>query len=368
MDTTVMPGVAAAPDPAKLDAFVGRFLGELGATMSAAAVLVGERLGLWRALAEGGPADSTALARRTGTGERSVREWLAAQAAAGYLDYDPQSGLYALPPEQAAVLADEASPVYLMGFFDIAAAAWRDEPKITESFRTGRGVGWHERQRCLFCGTERFFRTSYNHQLVQNWLPALDGVVKKLERGATVADVGCGHGASTVIMARAFPNSRFTGFDYHAPSIAAAREAAAAAGVSDRCTFEVAAAKEVPARGYDLVCCFDCLHDMGDPAGAAAHLRNTLRPDGTWMVVEPFARDRVEENLNPVGRVYYAASTMICVPASIAQGPAPNGTDGAALGAQAGPKRLEAVMRQGGFTRVRVAAETPFNLVIEARP
>jgi SAM-dependent methyltransferase len=362
MDGTAATQARTAPDPAKLDAFMGRMLGDMGATMTAA-VLVGERLGLWRALAEGGPTDSVALAKPTGTAERPVREWLAAQAAAGYLDHDPWTDRYTLPPEQALVFADETSPVYLMGFFDIAAAAWRDEPRITESFRHGRGVGWHERNRCLFCGTESFFRTSYNHQLVQAWLSALEGVVAKLERGARVADVGCGHGASTIIMTRAFPNSRFTGFNYHAASVAAAH-AAERAGVAGRVAFETAAAKEVRAggEGFDLVCLFDCLHDMGDPVGAAAHLRTTLKPDGTLMVVEPMARDSVAENLNPVGRIYYAASTMICTPASMSQ------EVGAALGAQAGPKRLTEVLRKAGFTRVRVAAETPFNMVLEARP
>ncbi|MBX6375310.1 MAG: methyltransferase domain-containing protein [Acetobacteraceae bacterium] len=354
---------AGAPDPAKLDAFIGRFLGDVGALMTAATVLVGERLGLWRALAGAGPVDSVELARRTGTAERAVREWLAAQAAAGYLDYDPRSERYTLPPEQALVFADEASPAYMMGVFDIAASVWRDEPRITESFRHGRGLGWHERDACLFCGTERFFRTSYNHQLVQNWLPALGGVVGKLDAGASVADVGCGHGASTVIMGRAYPNSRFTGFDYHAASVAAAREAAERAGVASRVAFETAAAKEVPTdRGFDLVCLFDCLHDMGNPVGAAAHLRRTLKPDGTLMVVEPMARDRVEDNLNPVGRVYYAASTLVCTPASLSQ------EVGAALGAQAGPARLTEVLRQAGYGRVRIAAETPFNMVLEARP
>ena len=361
MDTTTVTA-ARAPDAAKLDAFMGRFLGEMGAVATAATVLVGERLGLWSALAGGEWTDASALARRTGTNPRMIREWLAAQGAAGYLDYDAKRDAYCLPAEQAMVFANEASPVYMMGFYDIAASMWRDEPQITESFRTGKGVGWHERNRCLFCGTERFFRTSYDHLLVQSWLPALDGVVEKLERGALVADVGCGHGASTLIMARAYPNSRFVGFDYHADSVAAAREAATREGVSDRVSFEVAKAKDVPARGFDLVCCFDCLHDMGDPAGAAAHLRSVLKPGGTWMIVEPMARDTVAENLNPVGRVYYAASSMICTPASMAQ------EVGTALGAQAGAARLSEVIRKGGFGQVRVAAETPFNMVLEARP
>jgi len=361
MDTNIAPA-PTAPDPERLNAFVGRMLGDIGAAFSAANVLLGDRLGLYRALAEGGPTDPAGLARRTGTAERLVREWLAAQAAAGYVDYDAQAGTFALSPEQAMVFAAEDSPVYMAGVFEVMASAWRDEPKIADGFRSGRGLGWHERNRCLFCGTERFFRPSYQHNLVQSWLPALDGVVEKLQRGALVADIGCGHGASTLIMARAFPNSRFIGFDYHPASVAEAREAAAREGLSDRVSFETAAAKGVPAQGFDLVCCFDCLHDMGDPAGAAAHLRTVLKPDGTWMVVEPMARDSLTENINPVGRIYYAASAMICTPASLAQ------EVGAGLGAQAGPKRLEAVIREGGFGRVRLAAETPFNMVLEARP
>ncbi|RAI56038.1 class I SAM-dependent methyltransferase [Roseicella frigidaeris] len=357
------PQVAPSLDQEKLDLFLGRFLGDLGAMMNGPAVLLGDRLGYWRCLAESGPIDSAGLARRTGTAERAAREWLAAQAAAGYLDYDPRDGRYSLPPEQAAVLADDASPVYLGGFFEIAASAWRDEPRITESYRHGRGLGWHERDGCLFCGTERFFATSYRHLLAQQWLPALDGILPRLERGARIADIGCGHGASTLIMARAFPQSRFEGFDYHAASVAAATEAAARAGLADRAHFTVARAKEVPGQGlYDLVCLFDCLHDMGDPVGAAAHLRGLLRPDGMLMVVEPRAGDRVEDNLNPVGRVYYAASALICTPASMAQ------EVGAALGAQAGPARLRAVLGEAGFGHVRLAAETPFNMVIEARP
>lgn len=361
MNTQAMPAMRA-PDPARLDAFMGRFLGDMGAVATAATVLVGERLGLWGALADGEWTSATELAKRTKTNPRLIAEWLAAQAAAGYLDHDAQRDAYALPAEQALVFAHEDSPAYMMGFFDIAASMWRDEPRITESFRSGRGMGWHERDLCLFCGTEKFFRTSYNHLLVQSWLPALDGVVAKLERGALVADVGCGHGASTIIMAKAFPRSRFVGFDYHEGSVATAREHAAREGVADRVSFEVATAKTVPARGFDLVCCFDCLHDMGDPQGAAAHLRGVLKPDGTWMVVEPMARDTVADNINPVGRVYYAASSLICTPASMAQ------EVGAALGAQAGPARLTKVMRDGGFASVRIAAETPFNMVLEARP
>jgi 2-polyprenyl-3-methyl-5-hydroxy-6-metoxy-1,4-benzoquinol methylase len=349
-------------DEAKLQQFVGRMLGDMGATLNGALVLVGDRLGLYKAMAKLGPTTPSALAKATGTAERYVREWLSAQAAHGYITYDKSAQEFSLSPEQAMVFAADDSPVFLAGFFDVAAAAYRDEPKITDAFKSGRGVGWHEHHRGLFCGTERFFRPGYNHNLIGGWLPALDGVVAKLERGAIVADVGCGHGASTILMAKTFPKSTFHGFDYHAPSIEAAREAAAAAGVAGRINFEVAAAKDVPALGYDLVCFFDCLHDMGDPAGAAAHVRKTLAPDGTWMIVEPFAHDRLEDNLNAVGSVYYAASTMICTPASLAQ------EVGLALGAQAGEARLKDVVTKGGFTRFRRAAETPFNLVLEARP
>lgn len=351
-----------AIDQEKLNAFVGRMLGDTGATLSAALIIVGDKLGLYKTLAEAGPMDSATLARRTGTAERYVREWLAAQAASGYVAYDPSSEKFHLEPEQAMVFADESSPVFLAGFFEIAEATFRAVPKIVDGFRSGRGVGWHEHHRCLFCGTERFFRTSYLHHLVGEWLPALDGVVDKLQRGATVADVGCGHGASTILMARAFPNSHFFGFDYHSPSIEQARQAADAAGIGDRITFEVAAAKDFPARDYDLVTFFDCLHDMGDPVGAAAHVRSALKPDGTWLIVEPFAHDRLVDNLNPVGRIYYAASTMICTPASLSQ------EVGLALGAQAGELRLRQVVTAGGFTHFRRATETPFNLILEARP
>jgi SAM-dependent methyltransferase len=260
------------------------------------------------------------------------------------------------------VLADEDSPVFLAGFFDIAAAAFRGEAKVSAAFKSGKGVGWHEQDVCLFCGTRRFFRTSYLHQLVGSWIPALDGVAAKLERGASVADVGCGEGASTIIMAKAFPNTRFVGFDYHAPSVEVARQAAQSEGLGERVRFEVAAAKTFPGTGYDLVACFDCLHDMGDPVGAAQHVRQAVAADGSWMIVEPMAGDRLEDNLNPVGRVYYAASTMICTPASMSQ------EVGLALGAQAGEARLRAVVTQGGFGRFRRATETAFNLVLEARP
>ena len=349
-------------DSAKLEAFMGRMLNDMGAAMSGALILVGDKLGLYRAMAEAGPVGPYELARRTGTNERYVREWLAAQAASGYVTYNPQTNRYVLEPEQAAVLADESSPAFMAGAYEIAASVYRDEPKISAAFQTGRGVGWHEHHQCLFCGTERFFRTSYNHHLVNEWLPALDGVVEKLERGALVADVGCGHGASTILMARAFPKSRFYGFDYHAPSIEIARASAEKAGVGDRITFEEASAKDFPSRRYDLVTFFDCLHDMGDPIGASAHVKEALAPDGTWMVVEPMAGDRLEDNLNPVGRVYYSASTMICTPASMAQ------EVGLALGAQAGEARLKDVIGRGGFSTVRVATATPFNMVLEAQP
>ena len=351
-----------APDDAKLNTFVARMLGDMGATLSAALVVVGDKLGLYKALADAGPMNAATLARRTGTHERYVREWLAAQAASGYVAYDDSAETFRLEPEQAMVFANEGSPAFLAGFFEIAEAAFRAVPKVVDGFRSGRGVGWHEHHRCLFCGTERFFRTSYLHHLVGEWLPALDGVVDKLQRGATVADVGCGHGASTILMAKAFPNARIIGFDYHSPSIEQARQAAEAAGVAGQVTFEVAAAKDFPARDYDLVTFFDCLHDMGDPVGAAAHVRSALKPDGTWLIVEPFAHDRLVENLNPVGRIYYAASTMICTPASLSQ------EVGLALGAQAGELRLRDVVTSGGFKRFRRATETPFNLILEARP
>ena len=347
-------------DPDKLNAFLGRMVGDLGAIASGALVLLGDRLGLFRAMRGGEAMSADDLAQRTGTHERHVREWLAAQAAAGYVDYDEATETFCLNPEQAAVFADEGSPASMAGAFEVLSSLWIDEPKVAEAFRHGRGLGWHEHSQCLFRGTERFFRPGYNANLVPSWLPALDGVVDKLRRGATVADVGCGHGASTIVMARAFPKSRFIGFDYHAPSVQAATRAAREAGVTN-VRFEVAQAKSFPGR-FDLVAFFDCLHDMGDPVGAASHVRKALEPDGTWMIVEPFAHDRLEQNLNPVGAVFYAASTVVCTPASLAQ------EVGLALGAQAGEARLRDVATQGGFTRFRRVAETPFNMVLEARP
>jgi SAM-dependent methyltransferase len=350
-----------AIDEVKLHEFVGKMIGDMGGAISGALMLVGDKLGLYKELASG-PQTSAELAERTGTAERYVREWLSANAAAGYVGFDAATGQFSMSAEQAMVFADEGSPVFMPGFAEAIAAMWRDEPKITEAFRTGKGVGWHEHDPCLFRGTERFFRPGYAANLVSNWLPALDGIVEKLRRGARVADVGCGHGASTLIMAQAFPNSRFFGFDYHQPSIERAQRAAQEAGVADRVQFAVAPAKAFPGSGYDLVAFFDCLHDMGDPIGAARHVRETLADDGTWLVVEPFANDDLKDNLNPVGRIFYGASTMICTPASLSQ------EVGLGLGAQAGEARLRKVVTEGGFTRFRRATETPFNLVLEARP
>ncbi|HXW14453.1 MAG TPA: class I SAM-dependent methyltransferase [Terriglobia bacterium] len=348
-------------DQAKLEKFMGQALGELGAAMNAALVIIGDKLGLYKAMVGAGPMSPEELAQKTGTTERYVREWLNAQAAGGFVTYDASTGRYTLPDEQAFALAVEDSPAYLPGAYQVIASVIKDEPCITEAFRTGAGVAWHEHCADLFQGTERFFRPSYAANLISSWIPALDGVEAKLKAGSKVADVGCGHGASTVLMAQAYPQSQFVGFDYHAPSIEHAWKAAEKAGVQDRVGFQVAWAKEFPGKNYDLVAFFDCLHDMGDPAGAAGHVRQSLAPGGTWMIVEPFAHDRVEENLNLVGRMYYSASTMVCTPASRAQ------EVGLALGAQAGERRLREVVMQGGFKSFRRAAETPFNLVFEAR-
>ncbi|HSQ03885.1 MAG TPA: class I SAM-dependent methyltransferase, partial [Burkholderiales bacterium] len=303
-----------------------------------------------------------ALARKTGTDARYVREWLASQAASGYVQFDPATEQFSMTEEQAFALAVDGSPVFIPGAFEIAVAQFKAIPTMLEAFKSGKGVGWHEHDHALFHGTERFFRPGYAANLVSSWIPALQDVKDKLDGGARVADVGCGHGASTIIMARAYPNSEFFGFDYHEPSIRHAQDAAKRAGVADRIRFEVANAKEYPGRDYDFVAVFDCLHDMGDPVGAASHVRESLRPDGTWMIVEPFAGDRLEQNLNPVGRVFYSASTFICTPASRSQ------EVGLCLGAQAGEKRIREVVREGGFGRFRRAAETPFNLIYEARP
>jgi SAM-dependent methyltransferase len=344
----------------KLDAFLGKMLGDLGAVATGALVLLGDRLGLYAAMREG-PVTAAELAARTDTYERYVREWLSAQAAAGYVDYDDKADRFSLNPEQQMVFADEDSPAFMGGAFEVLASLWLDEPKIANAFRSGAGVGWHEHSACLFRGTERFFRAGYNANLVSAWLPSLEGVVEKLQRGADVADVGCGHGASTVLMARAFPNSRFTGFDYHPASIETARMAAAEAGVSANTKFEEAPAKSYPG-SYDLVAFFVWLNEMCYPACTASYVRRTLNKFGTWMIVEPFAHDRLADNLNPVGRVYYAASTMICTPASLSQ------EVGAGLGAQAGETKIRQIVAGGGFSRFRRAAETPFNMIFEARP
>jgi 2-polyprenyl-3-methyl-5-hydroxy-6-metoxy-1,4-benzoquinol methylase len=349
-------------DGDKLQQFVFRAVGEVGATLNAALVVMGDKLGLYRALAAGGAMSPADLAGRTGTAERYIREWLNAQAAGGFVDYDPDSGRYTLPPEQAVALTDPDSPAYLPGFFQVALGSVLDSPRITEAARSGAGLGWHEHGDDVYEGCERFFRPGYNANLISGWLPALDGVVAKLERGALVADVGCGHGASTILMAQAFPNSTFVGSDYHDGSIGTARRRAEDAGVADRVSFEVASATAYRGTDYDLVTMFDCLHDMGDPVGAARHVRGTLKPDGTWMIVEPQAGDRVEENLNPVGRAYYGFSTLLCTPASLSQ------DVGLALGAQAGEARIGDVIGTAGFSRFRRATETPFNLVFEARP
>ena len=346
----------------KLMEFVFRAVDEVGATLNAALVVMGDKLGLYRGLAEGGALSPEGLAERTGTAERYVREWLNAQAAGGFVDYDPDSGLYSLAPEQAVALTDPSSPAYLPGFFQIAVGSVLDSPRITDIVRTGAGMGWGEHVHDVHEGCERFFRPGYNAHLIAEWLPALDGVVEKLQRGARVADVGCGHGASTILMAQAFPKSTFVGSDYHDGSIETARSRAADAGVADRVRFEIEPSTAFSGAGYDLVTMFDCLHDMGDPVGAARHVHSALAPDGTWLIVEPNAGDRVEDNLNPVGRAYYAFSTLLCTPASLSQ------DVGLALGAQAGEARIRDVVTAGGFTRFRRAAETPFNLVFEARP
>ncbi len=356
MDTTTFL------DQDRLHAFVGQVLGDLGGAYSVALVKLGDRLGLYRALHAGGPATPAELAARTGCAERYLREWLSHQAASGYLAWDATSNRFTLPPEQAKVFVDEDSPVYMIGGFEAALATFANEPQVAEAFASGAGVGWGDQADCMFCAVARFFRPGYVNHLVQSWLPALDGVAAKLERGASVADLGCGHGHSTLLMAQAYPQARFIGFDFHADSIEQARRHRDGLGIDPgRVRFEVATAKSFEGT-YDLVTCFDCLHDMGDPVGAAAHVHARLADDGTWMIVEPMAGDSLADNLNPVGRLFYAASTMICVPTSLAQ------ERGMALGAQAGERRLSEVIHAGGFSRVRRAAETPFNMVLEARP
>lgn len=359
MDTTEQTRVEV--DPLRLEAFMGRFVQDLGAVMHAATIVVGDRLGLYKAMADG-PLSADELARRTETDGRYVREWLSAQAASGYVRYDAATDRFSLEPEQAFALTVEGGPAFIPGAFEVAVAQFKAIPKIVSAFRTGLGLGWHEHDACLFRGTERFFRPGYAANLVSCWIPALDGVEAKLKAGAKVADVGCGFGASTLIMAEAYPNSTFVGYDYHEPSIRHASEAAERAGLAGRVRFEVATAKAFPGGDHDLVTMFDCLHDMGDPVGAASHVRQSLKDDGCWMIVEPYANDRLEDNLTPVGRIFYSASTFICTPASRAQ------EVGACLGAQAGESRMRDVVTRGGFGHFRRATETPFNLVYEARP
>jgi 2-polyprenyl-3-methyl-5-hydroxy-6-metoxy-1,4-benzoquinol methylase len=346
----------------KLHEFLGRAIVDFGAVFNAALVRIGDKLGLYKALGAGGPQTSAELAKRTGTNERYIREWLCNQAAGGYVTYDAPSGKFYLSDEQSFTMADESSPVFLPGAFQVALAATKAESELAERFTTGQGLGWHEHHHELFVGTERFFRPGYAANLVSSWIPSLRGVDQKLKSGAKVADVGCGLGASTILMAQSYPNSEFAAFDYHEKSIETARQRAREAGVGDRIYFQVAKAKDYPGRDFDFVTFFDCLHDMGDPAGASAHVYSTLKKDGTWMIVEPFAGDKVEDNMNPIGRAFYGASALICTPASMAQ------EVGLALGAQAGEMRLREVVTSGGFTSFRRAAQTPFNLILEARP
>jgi len=353
--------MAITVDETKLEQFVGRFAGDLGAALHQTTVIIGDRLGLFAAMGDGEPVTPAELAARTQTDARYVREWLCAQAASGYVEYDAATELFHLTAEQAACLADRESPTFLPGAFYIAASCVRDEPKITERFRTGEGLGWHEHDGDLFCGTELFFRPGYVANLVSSWIPALDGVEAKLQAGAKVADVGCGHGASTVVMAQAYPKSRFFGFDYHQPSIDTARKRAADVGLADRVSFECASAANFPGEGYDVIAIFDALHDMPDPVSAARHIREALAPDGTFLLVEPNASDVVAENLNPVGRLFYGASTLICVAHSMTEDPK------TALGAQAGQARLTEILNEAGFTHVRRATETPFNIILEVR-
>lgn len=345
----------------KLNAFIGQFVTDLGASVHAGMVVIGEKLGLYKALVPG-PMTAAELAAKTRTDERYLREWLSSQAAGGYITYDATTNKFSLTQEQAFTLAQEDSPAYLPGAFELALGSLAAVPRIAESFRTGAGMGWHEHEDGVFHGCEKFFRPGYAANLVSSWIPALHDVKDKLEAGGRVADVGCGKGASTVLMAKAFPKSKFFGFDYHDKSIEAARESAKREGVADRVTFEVAKAKSYPGKDYDFVAVFDCLHDMGDPVGAAAHVRQSLAKDGTWMIVEPFANDQLKDNLNAVGRVYYSFSTLLCTPCSRSQ------EVGACLGAQAGEKRIREVVTSAGFNRFRRATETPFNIVYEARP
>jgi len=347
-------------DQDKLNQLVSKFVGDLGASIQGPTILIGEQLGLYKALAAG-PMTSKDLGDKTGISERYAREWLAAQAASGYVNYDSATGRFWMSPEQKFTLTNEESPVYIPGAFYVVASMYKDQRKLADTYKSGKGFGWHEHHNDLFQGTLKFFKPGYIANLVSSWLPSLEGVVPKLQEGAKVADVGCGYGASTIIMAKAFPKSKFIGYDYHLESIETARNAAITAGVTENTDFEVALAKEYKGKDFDLVTFFDCLHDMGDPAGAAKHVHDSLKPDGTWMVVEPAAKGTIEDNLNPIGRVFYNASAMICVPSSLSQ------EVGLGLGAQASDMDLQKVMQAGGFTRIRKATETPFNRVFEVR-
>jgi 2-polyprenyl-3-methyl-5-hydroxy-6-metoxy-1,4-benzoquinol methylase len=349
-------------DESKLNTFVGQILSDLGGASSIAMVRMGDSLGLYKTLQSKGPLTCVDLAQAVKVDERYLREWLSNQAASNYLSYDPVTTKFTLTPEQAMIFTNEKSPLYMIGAFDLMAAMLDNQSKVEAAFKSGEGVAWGHQAGCLFCAVARFFRPGYHNNLVASWLPALDGVVNKLHAGARVADIGCGHGWSTVMMAKAFPKSQFYGYDFHAGSIDDAKHHAQTHGVQENAHFEVALAKDYTGKDFDLVTCFDCLHDMGDPAGAATHIRNSLKPDGTWMIVEPMAGDTLQSNLNPVGRLFYAASTMVCVPTSKAQ------EVGTALGAQAGEARLGNIIRGAGFSKMRRATETPFNMVLEARP
>jgi SAM-dependent methyltransferase len=358
----MMNEFASQPAPAEVEAFVGQVVTDLSAAFSGVLVNVGRKLGLYQAMADLGACTSTTLAEATGIRERYVREWLANQAAGGYVAYDAEKQTYALPPAQAMVLALDQSPVFMAPAFEVAASFWLDEDQIVETFRSGEGLGWHQHNHRMFCGTESFFRTGYRTHLVSEWLPALDGVVERLRHGARVADIGCGHGASTILMAQAFPKSRFLGVDYHDESIATARSRALDQGVGANIEFQVASATDFGGGSFDLICFMDCLHDLGDPIGALTHCRKALNPDGKLLLVEPYAGDRLEENLNPIGRMYYAASAMACTPNSLSQ------EVGLGLGAQAGEERLRKVAREAGFSNLRRAAKTPVNLILELTP
>ena len=345
----------------KLHALLGKMVTEMGAATIGPLIILGDRLGLYKAIEDYGPLGSRQLADATGTSERYVREWLSAHAASGYIEYHADRDQFSMTPEQAMVFSNPDSPVLMTGAFYAISSMYHDEEVMEKAFKSGKGVSWGDHHSCLFCGTEKFFRPSYSTNLVSSWLPALDGVVEKLEKGGKVADVGCGHGASTLIMAEAFPNSVFVGYDFHQGSVDHAAAAAKEAGL-DNISFEVATAKDFKGKDYDLVAFFDCLHDMGDPVGACSHVLDALKPDGTCLMVEPFANDTLAENMNPVGRAFYSFSTMLCTPSSLSQ------EVGLALGAQAGERRLKEVATNGGFTKFRRAAETPFNLILEARP